>query len=568
MRNEYPHPQQKRNVWQTLNGQWQFHFDDYAEYDRTIQVPFAYQSQASGIADVTQHDVMWYKRTFVLTEEMQRCGNVRLNFNAVDWQCQVFVNGQFVVAHEGGYSRFGADITPLLQSGAQTIEIRVYDPMTKVYPRGKQNWEEGQQSCWYYCTSGIWQSVWLDGFDGDYATDIKFVADVDKTSVRAYVDTQNDVADELVALVTTPQGKQLKFVGTTKFEGQFRLDMAFDKPDPVNDIHMWSVDNPNLYQTVLQLKVKGSVVDEVETYFAFRKVHSANGKVYVNDLPIQLRMLLNQGYWDGYGMTAPSAESFRQDIQLAKDMGFNGFRMHQKVEDPYLAYYADTMGFFIWAETPSAYEFRPTTTKALADLQMDVVARSYNSPSVIAYVPFNESWGVKEILRDKQQQALAKSVYWLIKSLDDTRLVVTNDGWENLQLSDIIAVHDYSKYGDDFADKYTNVADSLVPMHRRLMAEGEHIDGQPILLTEFGGIALASDSGWGYFGAEPDEQSLLNRLEHLLGNVADSNFVGWCYTQFTDVEQETNGLLDAEHQPKVKVSLVRQIVDKVTKKFC
>jgi beta-galactosidase/beta-glucuronidase len=187
MREEYPEPQRKRKVWLSLNGEWQFRFGDGEEkggnkYPLKIQVPFAYQSKASGLGDETQHDVLWYKREFSLTEELKQCKTVRLNFLAVDRDCQVYVNGKFVLAHEGGYGGFSADIKPYLVDGVQSIEIRVYDLMTKVYPRGKQNWEEGRQRCWYACTSGIWQSVWLDGANGDYVKELQFISDPERTT--------------------------------------------------------------------------------------------------------------------------------------------------------------------------------------------------------------------------------------------------------------------------------------------------------------------------------------------------------------------------------------------------
>ena len=564
--NSYPEPGLRRKIWQSLNGEWQFKFGDDGNYDRIIRVPYAYQSEASGIGDPSRYEILWYKRKFTLSQELRACKTTYLNFLAVDYECWVFVNGKFVTAHEGGYGSFGVDIKPYLtDEKEQKIEVRVYDPMTKTNPRGKQNWAEGQQRCWYHCTSGIWQSVWLDGANGDYAIDVKFVTDVRKTQVCAYVETDYGKADEVVAVVKTPHGNEKTFSSTTVQDKTLMLNMSFDKPDCIDDIHLWTVDHPKLYETKLYLKRRGEVLDEVETYFAFRKIHTEKGRVYINDVPIELRMILNQGYWEGYGMTAPSAESYKEDILIAKEMGFNGMRVHQKVDDPWLYYYADTLGFYVWAETPSAYAFGPPTTKSILNLQADLVKRVYNHPSVIAYVPFNESWGVKEIQHNKQEQSLAKCAYWLIKSLDDSRLVITNDGWENLELSDIIGVHDYSKYGDEFPTKFKDVTESLVPAGRRIMVQGDKIVGQPIMLTEFGGVALSGDSGWGYNGAEKDVEAFMRRFKRLYQNVSACDFCGWCYTQLTDVEQETNGLLDGNHKPKFDLKKIRAVIEKYGK---
>lgn len=570
MRNEYPNPSRKRAVWQSLNGEWGFRFGDSETegFPLTIQVPFAYQCKASGIGDTTQHDVIRYKRNFVLSKEMRGCKTIYLNFLAVDYECRVWVNGNFVLSHEGGYGAFGADITEFLhKEGEQTIEVRVFDPMTKVYPRGKQNWVQDPQRCWYYCTSGIWQSVWLDGANGDYIHELTFTPDCRTTTTLVCVETDKNEADEVCAVVQTPHGVVKTFSSTTKNDGRFTMSMALDKPDCIADIHLWSPEKPNLYYTKLYVKKNGEVLDTLDTYFAFRELHTEKGRVYLNGRPIEFRLVLNQGYWSGCGMTPPSVECYKDDILIAKEMGFNGMRVHQKVDDPWLYYYADTLGFYVWAETPSAYDFRPEMVRAIMQTQTELVKRVYNNPSVVAYVPLNESWGVKEILHNKQEQALARSLYWLIKSLDASRLVITNDGWENLGLSDLITVHDYSKYGDEFPDKFNGMDETLVPAGRRLMIQGDTINGHPIMLSEFGGVALATDSGWGYNGAEEGVDNFMIRFERLYKNVAACDFCGWCYTQLTDVEQETNGLLDGEHKPKFDVKKIREVLDKYGKRF-
>ena len=566
--NNYPEPRARRKIWQSLNGEWQFKFGDDGSYNMKIVVPYAYQCEASGIGDPLKHEILWYRRKFELTEAMKSCETVYLNFLAVDYECTVYVNGRFALYHEGGYGGFGADIHKyLINEKEQEIEIRVYDPMSRIYPRGKQNWQEGRQRCWYYATSGIWQSVWLSGADGDYMTDVRFETDVAKTQACAYVQTIYGTADEITATVKTPHGIMQSFSSSVKKDGRLMLNMAFQKPDCIDDIHLWTVAHPKLYETTLQIKKDGRVLDEIQTYFAFRKIDTQNGRVNINDRPEELRMVLNQGYFEKSGLTALSPENYPEDILLAKKMGFNGMRIHQKAEDPWLYYYADTLGMYLWAETPSAYAFTPETTKSLLDLQQDLVRSVYNSPGVIAYVPFNESWGVKEIRHDKKQQSLAKAAYCLIKSLDDTRLVVTNDGWENLEMSDIIGIHDYSKYGDEFKEKFGETSESLVPAGRRLMVQGDKLAGQPIMLSEFGGVSLATDSGWGYNGAENNEEAFMERFERLFKNVASCDFCGWCYTQLTDVEQETNGLLNAAHYPKFNLERIRGIVEKYSKKF-
>lgn len=567
MRNEYPQPQQKREIWQALNGAWEFSFGEKpeVEFPLTINVPFAYQCKASGIGDTVNHDFLWYRKKFTLNEAMQSCKTVYLNFLAVDHSCKVWVNGKFAVSHEGGYGAFGTDITEfLLPKGEQTIEVYVKDDLTKVYPRGKQTWLKDRHRCWYYPTSGIWQSVWLDGTNGDYITALEITPDVKTTSVCIYAELLNDAADEIWAEVSSPFGKTYKFLSTTKDDKRFQLLFKIDKPDCIEDGHLWSPEHPHLFQTKITVKKDGQTLDEVQTYFAFRNIYTEDGKFYLNGVPYEMRLVLNQSYWEGYGMTAPSAESYKKDILLAMEMGFNGMRVHQKVDDPYLYYYADQLGCLIWAETPSAYNFRPEMIRSIMQTQTELIKKVYNHPSVIAYVPLNESWGVKEIMYDKKQQALAKSLYWLCKSLDDTRLVIGNDGWENISPSDLITVHNYSKYGDNFT-KYLSFTENLEHAGRRVMVQGEHYCGQPIMMSEFGGVSLQTDSGWGYNGAEVTVDDFMQRFERLFANMSACNFCGWCYTQLTDVEQETNGLLDDAHKPKFDVKKVREIIIKYGK---
>lgn len=551
-RTEFPNPQEQRSVWQPLNGWWDFRFGQEEDYTRKINVPFAYQSELSGINDKTVHNEVWYRREIELSEEMRKAERIVLKFLACDHQTTVWVNGHYAVSHTGGYGAFSADITEFLNpSGIQQLEVRVYDDLSPEVPRGKQDWNVKTSRCWYYQTTGIWQSVWLEGYGADYITSFRITPDVANTTAMFELELAEATADWACAKVTAPNGKVYEFAAGVGNRKRVKLHTGYEKPDLIHDAHLWSPEHPNLYQVQLTLKKDGKTVDTVSTYFAFRKIHTANGKIYLNDKPVQFRLILDQGYWKNGGMTAPSHESFKDDILIAKKYGFNGARKHQKVEDPYFYYYADVLGFFTWAETPSAYVFCQREIQEIAQLQPELIAKVYNHPSVVAYVPFNESWGIKEVLNDPNQQDLARSMYYLCKALDKNRLVVTNDGWENLEITDIVGIHDYSPYGANFTTDYVDVDAAACPAGRRIMAEGEMIGQTPVMLTEFGGISLVSENGgWGYGGAEASKEKFLERLTALLENVRQSDVVGWCYTQLTDVEQETNGLLDAEHKPK------------------
>ncbi len=560
IRTEFPNPQEQRSCWQTLNGYWDFRFGEETAYMRKINVPFAYQCELSGINDKAVHKEVWYKREFELNEELKKAKRIRLRFLACDYQTTVWVNGRFATSHTGGYGAFSADITDYLKpSGSQEIEIRVYDDLSANVPRGKQDWNEQTSRCWYYQTTGIWQSVWMEGYGEDYITSIRITPDVERTTAEFELELAEGIADEACAKVTTPDSRSYEFscgIGNRK---RIKLLTSYEKPDLIWDGHLWSPEHPNLYRVQLTLKKDGETVDEVKTYFAFRKIHSADGKIYLNDMPVKFKLVLDQGYWRNGGMTAPSCESLKEDILLAKQYGFNGARKHQKVEDPYFYYYADVLGFFTWAETPSGYIFDRREIAELTRLQMELIDKVYNHPSVVAYVPFNESWGIKEVLHNQAQQNLARSIYHLCKALDRNRLVVTNDGWENLELTDIVGVHDYAPYGENFKTDYVAIDGASCPAGRRIMAEGEQIGDKPVMLTEFGGIAMTSESGWGYGRQETSKTEFITRLKKLMENLEQTEVVGWCYTQLTDVEQEVNGLLDTDHKPKFSLEEIEDI---------
>ena len=572
MRNEHPEPQLKRDKWQTLNGEWEFEFGDEtpladfvsgkAEMPTKINVPFAYQSELSGIGDKRVCEVVRYRKRFTLSPALKKAKGVTLRFLAVDYECKVWINGCFATAHRGGYGAFHVDITPYLTPAEeQIIAVEVRDALDECQPRGKQSWLPQPHRCWYTQTTGIWQSVWMEAHDGDFIK--KLTITPDPATGRVTIDTvlEYGFADGLTAEITVPGGEKITFSRSTSGKRN-SLTADLGKPDLIDEIQLWSPENPVIYGLNLTLTRKGKQTDSIKSYFAFREIRVEGDKIYLNNLPLKFKLVLDQGYWADGGMTPPSTDALKQDILTAKAMGFNGARKHQKLEDPYFYYYADTLGFFVWSETPSAYLFNADEAKALTETQFDVIERSINHPSVVAYVPINESWGIKEVLYDEKQKAFARSLYRLVKSLDPTRLVVTNDGWENLAETDIITVHDYSKYGDEFDGKYGEAKDDTYPMWKRLMARGETLPDKPTMLTEYGGIAIDTGGGWGYSGAEKSVDDFFSRFERLSENAFATFPSGACYTQLTDVEQEQNGLLDHRHRPKFSVHTIREIMDK------
>ena len=417
-------------------------------------------------------------------------------------------------------------------------------------------------------SSGIWQSVWLEKTGAGYIERALFTPDIDTNSVL--LETEAAGQFDALKVIVSYKGKTTLTQVSSLCGRDAKTALHLKPEDSIDEIHFWSPENPNLYDVRLELLLKGEVVDSVETYFAFRKISAEKDKILLNNIPLYQKLVLDQGYWDETDLTPPSAESLKQDILLSKAMGFNGGRKHQKVEDPYYYYYADTLGFLVWGEMPSAYDFNSREIRLHSAQYEELILNLYNHPSIIVWVPLNESWGVRKLLTDGKQKDYARAVYYLTKSLDATRLVSTNDGWESVKETDIISIHDYSTDSANWQEKYgREKLSELFPMARRLMGFGEKISAEkPIVLTEYGGIAVlqsgvkelhteADGEAWGY--CLEKSENFLQRFKELNRGVFACDFAGFCYTQLTDVKQEVNGLLNKEHEPKFDVKKIAQI---------
>ncbi|HMS79309.1 MAG TPA: glycoside hydrolase family 2 TIM barrel-domain containing protein, partial [Burkholderiaceae bacterium] len=315
------------------------------------------------------------------------------------------------------------------------------------------------------------------------------------------------------------------------------------------------------------LDADGQVIDAVASYTALREVRVEGNRFLLNGRPLYLRLALDQGYWPEGGLTAPNTEALRRDVELAKAMGFNGVRKHQKVEDPRYLYWADRLGLLVWAEMPSAYRFsRQAVTRAGAEWQ-EAVRRDISHPCVVTWVPFNESWGVPDLPTVTAQRDWVQALYHLTRTLDPTRPVIGNDGWESVA-TDMIGIHDYDADPEQIRQRYggdaTQLFDRRRPGGRVLTLDGYPHRGQPVMLTEFGGIAYPKRPApgvtqtWGYSSA-PDDETFAARYRALLDVVAHLHlFSGFCYTQFADTFQEANGLLCADRTPKVPLERIAE----------
>lgn len=576
-RKEYPRPQFRRDSWQNLNGAWEFAFDDQSEgkaqgwwrgdkkLDKIINVPFSYQYPASGINDKAIHDITWYRRTFLIAKE-NAGKRALLCFNASDYETDVWVNGIHAINHKGGFAPFSVDITDYLNREENVLVVRCYDSLETAVPRGKQHWEGITYGCFYYPNSGIWQSVWLEFFGRDCIESYALKPDIDNRCIRGEIHTMYALADE-AEIVLSFQGKvlQKQRILLPKKRTRFTIDFA-DNAFDFNGL-LWSVENPNLIAVDFTLYSNGEVCDKAHTRIGMRKIHiDDKGTICLNNKPLYQRLILDQGYWEESGLTPPSSEALKRDIELAKAMGFNGARKHQKFEDPYFYYYAEELGFFTWCEMPSALTFCEEEVAAITREWQEILSVAKNFTSILCYVPFNESWGVREVGTSQEQQNFARSLYYMTKSIDGDKLISANDGFENVTPTDIIGIHDYDiAKAEQFPKKYQDGKyDGLYPQGFALFAEGNKYEGQPVLLTEFGGMALKAEQKsdtWGYNEGEASEESFYNHLEELLQGIAQTEFQGYCYTQLTDVQQEINGLLRADHTPKFDIQKLKSIFE-------
>ncbi|KRN22685.1 family 2 glycoside hydrolase [Lacticaseibacillus camelliae DSM 22697 = JCM 13995] len=570
-----------RKNWQNLNGTWEFAFDDdqsgrrkawyrgEGSFDQKIIVPFAYQTKLSGVDDQTPHDHVWYRRRFNVKSE---AGQLLLHFGAVDYQASVFVNGQMVVQHIGGETPFSADITDFVENGENLLVVQVDDPhRDETIPRGKQIWENQSTGIWYTNTTGIWQTVWIETVPATYIQNLKFTPDFDRGAIdiqlalnqvpeNTQISYQISFKDQLVA-----SGVKTATTSLTEWSVDLFQEQIF-RTSYHGAGWTWSPENPNLFD--IQLTVGD---DTVGSYFGMRKVSAANGMIYLNDHPYYQKLVLDQGYWPEGLLTAPTDQAYKDDIELSKKMGFNGCRKHQKVEDPRFLYWADHLGYLVWGECAAAPIYNAHAVRRLTHEWDEIIDRDYNHPSIVTWTPLNESWGVPKLQFDRQQQHFAQALYHYIHSLDETRLISGDDGWSQVE-TDICAFHDYGHGSDSetqqqaaFSERLSDTQHILVssPGGKQMFADGFSWSGQPIMLTEFGGVSYEPEQreGWGYTTAATPAEYLAD-LQRIFAAVYGSRALwGFCYTQLTDVEQEQNGLLQYDRSPKVPVDKVKQILD-------
>ena len=582
----YPRPQfvRKEESWENLNGPWDFSFDDDDEgidkkwfrafpQGKKINVPFTYETPASGINDPSRHDVVWYHRELVIDAKKKQGRSVVIHFEGSDYNTGLWVNGAFAGSHNGACARFSFDITSLVKAGSNTLAVRIQDSFDISQPRGKQRWKDENFGCWYVQTTGIWKTVWIEYVNPEHLKTVKMTPVLSKGVLEIEAEVSCECAcscascfcelEVCVSFNDKPVSK------TTVNVNQKRLSLSanvFSTALTEWGVKTWSPDHPNLYDISFSLKKNGKVIDEVLSYFGMREIKIDGMNILLNGFPIYQRLILDQGYWKDSHLTPPDEAALVQDIDKVMAAGYNGLRKHQKIEDEKFLYWADVKGLLVWSEMAAAYEFNDDAVTKFTAEWMEVVRQNYNHPSIITWTPFNESWGVPKIKTEKAQQAFTESIYYLTKSYDQNRPVVVNDGWEHT-ISDIITLHDYVEKGEEFLERYGDYIEEILDneifhnLHRSAFADGYKYRGQPILLSEYGGIAFNNEEkGWGYGNKVNTKEDYIKRFDSITTAIKQIEAIcGFCYTQVTDVQQEINGIMDMDRNFKVEPEILKEI---------
>ncbi len=571
----FPRPDFIRENYISFDDVWLFAFDDDGEIYRKIKkgeeyelpleiiVPFPYQSPASGINSQEKHERVCYERNF--NADFSEDKTALLHFGAVDHDAEVWLNGRFLGSHSGGYTPFCFDVSDILKNGANKLTVYVTDEFRTDSVRGKQIWDGEPWGCHYSAVTGIWQAVWLEFTGGDYITDVKYVTDFDAHSVTAEI-TFSRKLNGFISADISKNGENYMSLRQSVNGRTAKILIAFEDCGVKDkDAYTWSPAHPNLFDVTLSLETENGT-DTVETYFGIRKISTAGDKFYFNNSQLYSRMVLDQGYWTEGIYRPDNDDAFREDVEWTLKLGFNAARKHQKIEDPKYYYWADRLGLIVWGELPSFYGFTDYACADAENTMREFIERDKNHPSIAAWVPFNESWGLRSLLGDSRQADVARELYYLCKRMDPSRLVSTNDGWENVFPTDICSVHDYRSFSEKLTEYYSDTSffdTGAARTGHPYLVPNEKYGGQPVMLTEFGGKRIEGSDGWGYDLPIESTEKYLAEIKSDIDNILKtSSFCGYCYTQLTDVYQETNGLLFMDRKPKADAEKITEIFKK------
>ena len=557
-RPEHPQPQAVRKEWLNLNGAWEFFesneelttptlFPSQEPYPEKIIVPFCRESSLSGIHRREFVKNVWYRRSF------QRPVNwtserTLLHIGACDWKTQVWINGLFMGEHVGGSASFSFDITKALIKGENTVAIHAFDDtVSGKQALGKQCPQKESYGCHYTPTTGIWQTVWLEGVGSSFIKYLRIHTQSEQKCVLIQTDIEGSLKDLSIEAMILDRGKKACSVKIPVDSRNVLMIMNLKKQ------RLWSPSEPYLYDLKLTLYEKDRVLDQVTSYFGIRKLKIEGACILINDEPIFQRLILDQGFNPDGIWTAPSDEALKKDIELSKSCGFNGARLHQKVFEPRFLFWADKLGYLVWGEFPDwgATMADPAIHNDYIREWVEVIARDRNHPSIIGWCPFNE--------RTDPARDLIVTLYNLTRALDPSRVVLDTSGYiHSVPDPMLLDTHDYTQEPKVFGEKYI--------MNNFTLPERYDVTGYsglPFFVSEFGGTSWDVNKGWGY-GNQPDTlEEFYTRFDGLCRALMDNRHMfGFCYTQLTDVEQEQNGLFYYDRTPKFDVKRIHDIVSR------
>jgi beta-galactosidase/beta-glucuronidase len=558
-RQEHPKPQFEREHWMNLNGEWEFEFDfsvsgvekrfwESDAFSKRILVPFCPESELSGIGFKDFIPAVWYRRVFSLNRE-QKAGAVLLHFGAVDFECRAYVNGKEAGMHIGGYDSFTFDITDFTKEGENSLAVYARDDTRDLgRPTGKQSGKLESYNCFYTRTTGIWQTVWLEFAPRARIRNFRLLTDPEQGRLT-------------VEAKLTHAGGKLR--ATARFEGREAGSATANAMGdfvsftlPLAEKKLWDIQSPHLYDLTLSYETDREL-DTVKSYFGLRNICLKEHALHLNGKPVFLRFVLDQGYYPGGVYTAPDDAALIRDIELARSLGFNGARLHEKAFEERFLYHADRLGYLVWGENAS-WGYDVSTCEHIGHYLpgwLSLVERDFNHPSLIGWAPFNETWDVNG---RKQHDDLLRTVYLATKSADPTRPVIDTSGNFHV-LTDIYDVHDYEQDPAVFAERYGGLKKGEAHDNH---AERQQYGGQPFFVSEYGGTWWSPNekAGWGYGNEPASEEDFAERYIGLTGALMRAEGVcGFCYTQLYDVEQEQNGLYTYQREEKFSDGIYRRI---------
>jgi len=570
-REEYPRPQFERAEWVNLNGKWSYSFDfgrtgkekgwpNAAGFDGSITVPFCPESSLSGVKYTDFINTIWYQRKLDIPAGW-RNKSIMLNFGAVDYEAHIYIDGKDVGTHYGSGSSFSCDITKFVVPGkSHNLVVCVNDNLRDgKQTGGKQAKELNSNGCMYTRVTGIWQTVWMEAVTPEGLKSVYAVPDIDQKQLVIHpLFYRENAGNKLV--VTLYDGKKAVASASVPCSNNGVVVL------PVKNMKLWSPESPFLYDITYKVMKGGKAIDEVKSYAGMRKVHVANGYFYLNNKPYYQRLVLDQGYYPDGIWTAPTDEALRKDIELAKAVGFNGARLHQKVFEERYYYWADKLGYLTWGESAS-WGLNVNNEEAVRNFiseWADIVVRDRNHPSLVTWTPVNETWDANA---SGVYVRMMNDVYNITKAIDGTRPVNDASGDSHVK-TDVWSVHNYERDPHKLMEQltfehgkepYRNIRD------RHFLANYE---GQPYMVDEFGGLPWIKESernsSWGYGGNIDNMEEFYKILQDEVDALKASKHVtGFCYTQLTDVEQEKNGIYYYDRTPKFDTKRIKAIFERI-----